>query len=214
MTVLMDAVEQRVDIGQDAVAFKLNDGQTGFYRVRYADPENLERLGEMVREKTLPPEDRWGLQNDLYALTVAGEVPLSAYLDYLRLYASEDAYLPLAASRAICPMPIRQPPPGRGRTSPPWPTLVRRRSSPASGTAPGPPNGRPPPSCATSCCSTRFNTVQPQPKRSARTLRGALPRRVGPAGHPEKRPAGRCLVRCRARIRVVRPALQRLRQRA
>jgi tricorn protease interacting factor F2/3 len=97
MTVLMDAVEQRVDIGEDAVAFKLNDGQTGFYRVRYADPENLKRLGEMVREKTLSPEDRWGLQNDLYALTVAGDVPLSAYLDYLRHYASEDAYLPLSS---------------------------------------------------------------------------------------------------------------------
>jgi aminopeptidase N len=97
MTVLMDAVEQRVDIGKDAVAFKLNDGQTGFYRVRYADPENLERLGEMVREKTLPAEDRWGLQNDLYALTVAGDVPLAAYLDYLRHYAAEDAYLPLSS---------------------------------------------------------------------------------------------------------------------
>ena len=97
MTVLMDAVEQRVDIGKDAVAFKLNDGQTGFYRVRYADPENLKRLGEMVREKTLPAEDRWGLQNDLYALTVAGDVPLAAYLDYLRHYASEDAYLPLSS---------------------------------------------------------------------------------------------------------------------
>ena len=97
MTVLMDAVEQRVDIGKDAVAFKLNDGQTGFYRVRYADPENLKRLGEMVREKTLPAEDRWGLQNDLYALTVAGDVTLAAYLDYLRHYASEDAYLPLSS---------------------------------------------------------------------------------------------------------------------
>jgi aminopeptidase N len=96
-TVLMDAVEQRVDLGPDAVAFKLNDGQTGFYRVRYADPQNLERLGEMVREKRLPPEDRWGLQNDLYALAVAGEVPLSFYLDYLRHYASEDAYLPLSS---------------------------------------------------------------------------------------------------------------------
>ena len=97
MTVLMDAVEQRVDIGKGAVAFKLNDGQTGFYRGRYADPENLKRLGAMVREKTLPAEDRWGLQNDLYALAVAGDVPLAAYLDYLRYYAAEDAYLPLSS---------------------------------------------------------------------------------------------------------------------
>ncbi|TFG41661.1 MAG: M1 family peptidase [Syntrophobacterales bacterium] len=97
MTVLMEAAEQRVDLGEDVVAFKLNDGQTGFYRVRYADPEDLERLGKLVREKRLPAEDRWGLQNDLYALAVSGDVPLSAYLDYLRHFVSEDAYLPLAS---------------------------------------------------------------------------------------------------------------------
>jgi tricorn protease interacting factor F2/3 len=96
-TVLMDAAEVRIDIGRDAAAFKLNDAQTGFYRVKYADPENLRQLGDRVRQKTLPPEDRWGLQNDLYALTVAGDAGLDDYLAFLDLYSEEDAYLPLAS---------------------------------------------------------------------------------------------------------------------
>jgi tricorn protease interacting factor F2/3 len=96
-TVLMDAAEVRIDIGRDAAAFKLNDAQTGFYRVKYADPENLRQLGDRVRQKTLPPEDRWGLQNDLYALAVAGDAGLNDYLAFLDLYPEEDAYLPLAS---------------------------------------------------------------------------------------------------------------------
>jgi tricorn protease interacting factor F2/3 len=96
-TVLMDAAEVRIDIDRDAAAFKLNHAQTGFFRVRYADAENLRQLGGMVRQKTLPPEDRWGLQDDLYALTVAGDVGLDDYLAFLGHYAMEDAYLPLAS---------------------------------------------------------------------------------------------------------------------
>ena len=37
--------------GTDAAAYKLNDGQTGYYRVRYADAENLRRLGVLVAAK-------------------------------------------------------------------------------------------------------------------------------------------------------------------
>jgi tricorn protease interacting factor F2/3 len=95
--VLMDAAEVRIAIEGDAAAFKLNDAQTGFYRVKYADPENLRQLGERVRQKALAPEDRWGLQNDLYALTVAGDTGLNDYLAFLDLYSKEDAYLPLAS---------------------------------------------------------------------------------------------------------------------
>jgi aminopeptidase N len=93
----MDAAEVRIDLGADAVACKLNDGQTGFYRVQYADPQELQRLGVMAAQKALPPEDRWGLQNDLYALTVRGEVALADYLGFLDHYRGEDAYLPLAS---------------------------------------------------------------------------------------------------------------------
>ena len=50
------------------MAFKVNSGQTGFYRVRYRDASDLAALEDLVREKRLSAEDRWGLQNDLYAL--------------------------------------------------------------------------------------------------------------------------------------------------
>jgi aminopeptidase N len=100
VSVLMDSAEMRIDLPGETIAFKLNDRQTGFYRVKYADPDNLQRLGEMVRQKTLPPEDRWGLQNDLYALTLAGDVGLDDYLGFLGHYRAEDSYLPLAGIAA------------------------------------------------------------------------------------------------------------------
>jgi aminopeptidase N len=98
--VLMEAAELRVDLGQDAAAYKLNDGQTGYYRVKYADASNLQRLGALVRQKVLPPEDRWGIQNDRYALVVAGEAGLDEYLAFLEHYRDEDDYLPLAGITA------------------------------------------------------------------------------------------------------------------
>ncbi len=96
IAVLMAGPEAEVDIGTGAAAYKLNAGQSGFYRTRYRDPENLQRLTEMVREKALGPEDRWGLQEDLFAQVLAAGAPLSDYLEFLSAYETEDAYLPLA----------------------------------------------------------------------------------------------------------------------
>jgi len=100
ISMLMDSAEMRIAIDRKEVAYKLNDGQTGYYRVKYADPDAAQRLGEMVRQKALPPEDRWGLQSDLYALTVAGDVGLDDYLAFLEHYREEDDYLPLAGIAA------------------------------------------------------------------------------------------------------------------
>jgi tricorn protease interacting factor F2/3 len=63
--------------------------------VKYHERENLDELGKRIARKELPPEDRWGLQNDLYALCVSGDVPIEQYLDFLFFYAKEDAFLPL-----------------------------------------------------------------------------------------------------------------------
>jgi tricorn protease interacting factor F2/3 len=100
VSMLLDARQMRVAVDPDAVAYKLNDGQTGYYRVQYADPDNARRLGDLVRRKALPPEDRWGLQSDLYALTVAGDVRLEDYLSFLECYQNEDDFLPLAGIAA------------------------------------------------------------------------------------------------------------------
>ncbi len=100
ISILMGSAEVRIDIDRKAIAFKLNDGQTGFYRVKYANADDLQGLGGMVRQKTLPPEDRWGLQNDVYALAVAGDAGLDDYLAFLEHYRQEDGYLPLASIAA------------------------------------------------------------------------------------------------------------------
>jgi tricorn protease interacting factor F2/3 len=99
-TILLEEAEKRVEIGPDAAAYKLNDGQTGFYRVHYADPANLKALGAMVRQKALAPEDRWGLQSDLYARMISEGLTFDAYLQFLAYYQEEDAYLPLASIAA------------------------------------------------------------------------------------------------------------------
>lgn len=95
----MDAEELRfsigADIGADGVVYKVNVGQTGFYRVRYAQKEALNRLGALVRKKTLSSFDRWGLQDDLFAMVRRGNERLADYLEFLKCYENEDAFLPL-----------------------------------------------------------------------------------------------------------------------
>ena len=95
--VLLDEKQKTVPVEGKAniVAYKINAGQTGFYRVHYKDKSNLHALGGKVRSKELPPEDRWGLQNDLFAMVRSGAVPLDEGLDFLGYYEREDAYLPL-----------------------------------------------------------------------------------------------------------------------
>jgi aminopeptidase N len=86
-----------IDVGDDVVAYKVNHRQTGFYRVKYSKEEDLQALGARVANKELSSEDRWGLQNDLYALLRTGEVAIDDYLDYLAYYSTEDAFLPLTS---------------------------------------------------------------------------------------------------------------------
>lgn len=75
--------------------FKINSGQKGFYRVKYED-QSLERLGELVQEKTLSNVDRWSLQHDLFALCISNQVSLGRYLEFVKYYNDEDDYLVLA----------------------------------------------------------------------------------------------------------------------
>ncbi len=68
--------------------FKVNAGQTGFYRVNYPSDE-WERLSSAVRARTLPALDRLGLQSDAYALMRAGYVPATLYLSLTEAFADE-----------------------------------------------------------------------------------------------------------------------------
>ena len=97
LRLLMREKTMVVDIGA-AQAVKINDGQAGFYRVCYEDSADLTALGRRVRDKRLSPEDRWGLQNDLFARVQAGDVAFQVYLAFLEWYADEDAFLPLVST--------------------------------------------------------------------------------------------------------------------
>ena len=96
ITTLMTNKSTHVDISSNTVAYKVNYGQSGFYRVKYREKDNLQELGKRILSKDLlPPEDRWGLQNDLYALVRSGDVSLADYLNFLSYYKEEDNFLPL-----------------------------------------------------------------------------------------------------------------------
>ncbi len=97
LSVLLENESGRVAIGEDAVAYVLNSGRTGFFRTRYGEQKNLNRLGERISTRTLPPEDRWGIENDLFAMVKSGAITRGPYLDFLDHYRSEDAFLPLSS---------------------------------------------------------------------------------------------------------------------
>ncbi|RJR35368.1 MAG: M1 family peptidase [Desulfobacteraceae bacterium] len=94
---LMEKSDLTIPLREDVVAYLVNSGQTGFYRVRYKERENLQALGKRVSEKALASEERWGLQNDLYALVKRGDADSSVYLSFLEFYREEDAFLPLVS---------------------------------------------------------------------------------------------------------------------
>jgi aminopeptidase N len=99
VSTVLDKPSTSVRIGPDARAFKVNGGQYGFYRVKYLDEDALPRLREeAVRPGGLPPEDRWGLQNDLFALAMSGEIPLKTYLEWVSACPAEDGFLPLIST--------------------------------------------------------------------------------------------------------------------
>eukprot|EP01125_Pyxidicula_operculata_P001519 TRINITY_DN11382_c0_g1_i1.p1 TRINITY_DN11382_c0_g1~~TRINITY_DN11382_c0_g1_i1.p1 ORF type:complete len:861 (-),score=234.44 TRINITY_DN11382_c0_g1_i1:165-2747(-) len=67
---------------------KFNAGQSGFYRVQYSPSLSL-KLGEAIRNLSLPAGDRVGIQNDAFALSKAGDIPLSQALQIALNYVNE-----------------------------------------------------------------------------------------------------------------------------
>ncbi len=89
---MMKSKYLEVNIGKDTKWFKINVGQNGFYRVKYTKSV-LEKLKELIYDKRICNKDRWGIQNDLFALLVSGEIALKDYIDFLDCYRNEDDYL-------------------------------------------------------------------------------------------------------------------------
>ena len=68
--------------------YKVNADQTGFFRVNYTS-EDWQRLAPAISARELPATDRLGIQNDAYALSRAGLLPVTQFLDLASSYAGE-----------------------------------------------------------------------------------------------------------------------------
>jgi len=93
-TTVMDTQHASLSVAAPAPAtegrwFKVNPGQTGFFRVNYPT-EDWERLIPAIRSRELPATDRLGIQNDAYALSRAGLLPVTQFLSLARAYLDED----------------------------------------------------------------------------------------------------------------------------
>jgi len=92
---LLSRHEETLHLGEGVSAFKLNHNQTGFFRVHYEKAE-WENLGGLIRGKAISGVDRYGLEEDLFALVKRGDVALSYYLEVIaQFYETEDHHLPL-----------------------------------------------------------------------------------------------------------------------
>lgn len=85
---LMESTDLSVSMDPNAGWTKVNPGQNGFYRVRYA-PDMLISLLNAASSFELPANDRLGLQSDLFALVRAGLEPATRYLDLVGAYKGE-----------------------------------------------------------------------------------------------------------------------------
>ncbi|MGA6925733.1 MAG: M1 family metallopeptidase [Desulfosarcina sp.] len=96
-TVLLKQKQTDIALPPETTVYNINPDQTGFYHVYYTDTDNLARLGAMLKRRELSSIDRWGLQNDLFALVKAGFVSMTDLLDMADNFLGEHAYLPLSS---------------------------------------------------------------------------------------------------------------------
>ena len=90
-SMVMEAKEAAVSLPAASPAndwYKVNADQTGFYRVNYTN-EDWQRLAPAIRSLELPATDRLGIQNDAYALSRAGLLPITQFLELAGSYAGE-----------------------------------------------------------------------------------------------------------------------------
>ncbi|MCH8297660.1 MAG: M1 family metallopeptidase [Chloroflexi bacterium] len=87
---VMDGRQAQLDVpGTSTGWIKVNPRQTGFFRVNYS-AEDWQRLVPAIRALELPATDRLGVQNDAYALSRAGLLPVTQFLSLAQAYENED----------------------------------------------------------------------------------------------------------------------------
>jgi len=94
---LLHDQQAEVTLPPDTAAYKLNHEQQGCYHVHYADADNWVQLGTLIRERRLGAVDRWGVQNDLFALVKGGRMEMAAFVQLAENFRGDTAYLPLSS---------------------------------------------------------------------------------------------------------------------
>jgi len=74
---------------QNASWVKINPSHSAFYRVQY-EASDLDNLSEPISSLTLKPSDRLGIQSDAFALSKAGIIDATNYLEILSYYSKEN----------------------------------------------------------------------------------------------------------------------------
>ncbi len=78
-----------------SIGIKLNHEQYGFYRTKY--PEIiLNNLSQRIKENKFSTIDKYGIHNDLWALSIIGEQNLKEYIGMLNSYNNEKSFIILA----------------------------------------------------------------------------------------------------------------------
>ena len=87
---VMEGRQAQLDfpVGDDGWV-KVNPLQTGFFRVNYS-AEDWQRLVPPIQSLELHATDRLGVQNDAYALSKAGLLPVTQFLSLAQAYQNED----------------------------------------------------------------------------------------------------------------------------
>ena len=86
---VMDGRQTQIDVpGSGDGWVKLNPLQTGFFRVNYST-EDWQRLVPAIESLELHATDRLGIQNDAYALSRAGLLPVTQFLSLAQAYKNE-----------------------------------------------------------------------------------------------------------------------------
>ena len=81
-------IEIKAPTGSAKTWFKVNTDQTGFYRVNLS-ADDWNALIPAIASRTLSDTDRLGVQNDAYALSRAGYLPVSQFLAIAEAYKDE-----------------------------------------------------------------------------------------------------------------------------
>jgi len=74
--------------------YKVNAGFTGYFRVKYGNPEDLLLLRPAIESQTLDETDRLGIMDDLFALVTAGKMDTVSALKVIEAFkANEESYV-------------------------------------------------------------------------------------------------------------------------